>query len=161
MCAASARPCACTWECGSPLEPRRKLACTRSVDCFPLRLKAGTATVSLMDNYSASLDSIFHALADPTRRAIVQRLGRGPATVTELAQPFAMALPSLMKHVGVLEETGLVRSKKTGRVRTCVLQHKKLAAVEIWLGEQRAVWRARHGNLDELLAKLNGEDDEN
>jgi DNA-binding transcriptional ArsR family regulator len=113
-----------------------------------------------MDNYGASLDSIFHALADPTRRAIVQRLGRGPATVTELAQPFAMALPSLMKHVGVLEGTGLIRSKKTGRVRTCVLERKKLAAVELWLGEQRAVWRARYGNLDELLAKLNGEDDE-
>lgn len=113
-----------------------------------------------MDNNGASLDSIFHALADPTRRAIVQRLGRGPATVTELAQPFAMALPSLMKHVGVLEETGLIRSKKTGRVRTCVLQHDKLAAVERWLGQQRAVWQARYGNLDELLQQLNGEDDE-
>jgi len=114
-----------------------------------------------MDNNGASLDSIFHALADPTRRAIVQRLGRGPATVTELAQPFAMALPSLMKHVGVLEETGLIRSKKTGRVRTWVLERQKLAAVELWLGEQRAVWQARYGNLDELLQKLNGEDDEN
>ncbi len=134
---------------------------TRSIHCFPLRLNAGAAKVSLMDNYGASLDSIFHALADPTRRAIVQRLGRGPATVTELAQPFAMALPSLMKHVGVLEETGLIRSTKTGRVRTCVLERKKLATVELWLGEQRAVWQARYGNLDELLTKLNGEDDEN
>lgn len=113
-----------------------------------------------MDNYGASLDSIFHALADPTRRAIVQRLGRGPATVTELAQPFAMALPSLMKHVGVLEETGLIRSKKTGRVRTCVLQQDKLGAVERWLGQQRAVWQARYGNLDALLEQLDGEDDE-
>ena len=133
----------------------------RLVNCFRLRLKSDADKVSQMDNYCASLDSIFHALADPTRRAIVQRLGRGPATVTELAEPFAMALPSLMKHVGVLEDAGLVRSKKTGRVRTCVLQRKKLAAVEIWLDEQRAVWRARYGNLDELLAKLNGEDDEN
>jgi DNA-binding transcriptional ArsR family regulator len=114
-----------------------------------------------MANYEASLDSIFHALADPTRRAIVQRLGSGPATVTELAQPFAMALPSLMKHVGVLEETGLIRSKKTGRVRTCALERNKLAAVESWLGQQQAVWQARYGNLDELLEKLNGEDDEN
>lgn len=113
-----------------------------------------------MDNYGASLDSIFHALADPTRRAIVQRLGEGPATVTELAQPFAMALPSLMKHVGVLEETGLIRSTKTGRVRTCVLQRENLAAVERWLGEQRAVWQARYGNLDVLLEQLKGEDDE-
>ncbi|MFG6487542.1 ArsR/SmtB family transcription factor [Roseateles sp. BYS78W] len=114
-----------------------------------------------MDNYSASLDSIFRALADPTRRAIVERLGRGPATVTELAQPFAMALPSLMKHVGVLEETGLIRSEKAGRVRTCVLQRQRLGAVEQWLGEQRAIWQARYGNLDELLVKLKGEDDEN
>lgn len=114
-----------------------------------------------MDNYPTSLDSIFHALADPTRRAIVQRLGSGSATVTELAQPFAMALPSLMKHLGVLEETGLIRSRKTGRVRICVLERQKLASVELWLGEQRAVWRARYGNLDELLVKLNGEDDEN
>jgi DNA-binding transcriptional ArsR family regulator len=124
-------------------------------------MNGGAATLSQMDNYSGSLDSIFHALADPTRRAIVQRLGRGPATVTELAQPFAMALPSLMKHVGVLEETGLIRSKKTGRVRTCVLERKKLAAVELWLGKQRAVWQARYENLDELLVKLNGEDDAN
>ena len=113
-----------------------------------------------MDNYGDSLDSIFHALADPTRRAIVQRLGRGPATVTELAQPFDMALPSLMKHVGVLEATGLIRSKKAGRVRTCTLERKSLGAVELWLGEQRAVWQARYGNLDVLLARLNGEDDE-
>jgi DNA-binding transcriptional ArsR family regulator len=113
-----------------------------------------------MDNYGASLDSIFHALADPTRRAIVQRLGSGPATVTELAQPFSMALPSLMKHVGVLEETGLIRSTKTGRVRTCVLEHGRLAAVERWLGEQRAAWQSRYGNLDVLLEQLNGEDDE-
>jgi len=114
-----------------------------------------------MDNYCASLDSIFHALADPTRRAIVQRLGKGSATVTELAQPFAMALPSLMKHVGVLEAAGLLRSEKTGRVRTCMLEREELAAVERWLGEQRAVWQARYGNLDALLEQLNGEDDEN
>ena len=113
-----------------------------------------------MDNYRGSLDSIFHALADPTRRAIVQRLGEGPATVKELAQPFAMALPSLMKHVGVLEETGLIRSEKTGRVRTCTLERKALGAVELWLQEQRAVWQARYGNLDVLLAKLNGANDE-
>jgi len=114
-----------------------------------------------MDNYCASLDSIFHALADPTRRAIVQRLGKGSATVTELAQPFAMALPSLMKHVGVLEAAGLLRSEKTGRVRTCMLEREELAAVERWLGEQRAVWQARYDNLDALLEQLNGEDDEN
>lgn len=126
----------------------------------PLQSGAAPAIVSHMDNYGASLDLIFHALADPTRRAIVQRLGKGPATVTELAQPFAMALPSLMKHVGVLEVAGLLRSEKTGRVRTCVLERRQLAAVDRWLGEQRAVWQARYGNLDALLEQLNGEDDE-
>jgi len=126
----------------------------------PLRTVAASVIVSHMDNYGASLDSIFHALADPTRRAIVERLGVGPATVTELAQPFAMALPSLMKHVGVLEQAGLLRSEKTGRVRTCVLERRKLAAVDRWLGEQRAVWQARYGNLDALLEQLSGEDDE-
>lgn len=113
-----------------------------------------------MDNNSAALDAIFHALSDPTRRAVVQRLGRGPAPVSELARPFAMALPSFMKHVGILEETGLIRSTKVGRVRTCALERKNLAAVELWLGEQRAIWQSRYANLDGLLARLNGEDDE-
>ncbi len=113
-----------------------------------------------MDNNSDPLDSIFHALADPTRRAVVQRLGRGPAAVSELARPFDMALPSFMKHVGILEETGLIRSRKVGRIRTCELEHRNLAAVEVWLGEQRAIWKSRYQNLDGLLAQLNGETDE-
>jgi len=113
-----------------------------------------------MANYSAGLDSVFHALADPTRRAVIQRLGQGPATVSELAEPFAMALPSFMKHVGVLEEAGLIRSRKLGRVRTCVLERRKLAAAERWFGEQRAIWEDRYQNLDNLLEKLSGEDRE-
>jgi DNA-binding transcriptional ArsR family regulator len=113
-----------------------------------------------MDNNSASLDAIFHALADPTRRAVVQRLGRGPAAVSDLARPFSMALPSFMKHVGILEATGLIRSTKVGRIRTCELERKNLAAVEAWLGEQRAIWTSRYTNLDGLLARLNGEDDD-
>ena len=79
-----------------------------------------------MDNNAIALDAIFHALADPTRRAVIQRLGEGPATVSELAEPFDMALPSFMKHVRVLEGTGLVRSRKLGRIRTCVLDRENL-----------------------------------
>lgn len=111
-----------------------------------------------MANYSVALDSVFHALADPTRRAVIQRLSRGPATVSELAEPFDMALPSFMKHVGVLEGTGLIRSKKSGRIRTCMLERKRLAAAERWFEEQRAIWTSRYRNLDNLLERLSGED---
>ena len=111
-----------------------------------------------MANNSTALDSIFQALADPTRRAVIQRLSRGPATVGELAEPFDMALPSFMKHMGILERTGLVRSRKRGRIRTCTLQQKSLAAAERWFANQRAMWASRYQNLDSLLESLNGED---
>jgi len=109
-----------------------------------------------MENYQTALDSRFHALADPTRRAVVQRLGKGAATVSELAMPFDMALPSFMKHISVLEAAGLIASKKIGRVRTCRLRSEKLAAVEKWLGDQRAIWESRYNNLDSLLAETKG-----
>jgi DNA-binding transcriptional ArsR family regulator len=110
-----------------------------------------------MGNNHAALDTIFHALADSTRRAVIQRLGRGPATVSELAEPFDMALPSFVKHIAVLEASGLIGSKKVGRVRTCMLKPRKLAAAEQWFGEQRALWERRYNNLDNLLSGLNGE----
>lgn len=113
-----------------------------------------------MDNYGANLDSVFHALADPTRRAVIQRLGAGAATVSELAEPFDMALPSFMKHIGVLETSGLILSKKIGRVRTCTLEQKRLAAAERWFNEQHALWKSRYQNLDNLLETLNGTDNE-
>lgn len=113
-----------------------------------------------MGNYNTALDSVFHALADPTRRAVVQRLGRGPATVSELADPFDMGLPSFMKHIGVLEAAGLVVSEKTGRVRTCSLRPETLAAAEVWFDEQRVLWQSRFGNLDTLLDNLKGKRDE-
>jgi DNA-binding transcriptional ArsR family regulator len=110
-----------------------------------------------MDNHQTALDSVFHALADPTRRAVVQRLGKGAAAVSELARPFEMALPSFMKHIGVLEASGLIVSSKTGRVRTCELEPKKLAAVEKWFEQQRSIWQSRYENLDTLLSETNGE----
>ena len=83
------------------------------------------------------LTRVFHALTDPTRRAVLEQLTRGPAAVSELAQPFRMALPSFVQHLGVLEECGLVRSKKQGRVRTYTLASQPLKAAEDWLSAQR------------------------
>jgi len=105
-----------------------------------------------------TLDSVFRALGDPTRRAVVQRLGRGPATVSELAEPFGIGLPTFMKHMGVLESSGLIRTRKSGRIRTCMLERRKLAAAERWFDEQRAVWASRYQNLDNLLETLSKED---
>jgi DNA-binding transcriptional ArsR family regulator len=113
-----------------------------------------------MANNHASLDTAFHALADPTRRAVVQRLGHGSASVSDLARPFHMALPSFMKHLGILEASGLIASRKIGRVRTCALEPQRLAAVEKWFGEQRALWESRYQNLDKLLAAMDGEENE-
>jgi DNA-binding transcriptional ArsR family regulator len=100
------------------------------------------------------LTSVFHALTDPTRRAVLERLTRGPAAVSELAQPFKMALPSFVQHLGVLEGCGLVRSKKQGRVRTYTLVPQPLAAAEHWLSAQRAVWERRLDSLDSFLKTL-------
>jgi DNA-binding transcriptional ArsR family regulator len=105
-----------------------------------------------------TLDSVFRALGDPTRRAVVQRLGRGPATVSELAEPFGIGLPTFMKHMGVLESSGLIRTRKSGRIRTCMLERRKLAAAERWFDEQRAMWASRYQNLDNLLETLSKED---
>ena len=107
-----------------------------------------------MANLSSHLDHVFGALADPTRRAILARLGEGEASVGELARPFAMALPSLMKHIRVLEAGGLVQSRKTGRVRTCRLKPAAMTDAEGWLVEQRAVWEARLDRLEAYVKTL-------
>lgn len=101
-----------------------------------------------------ALDQVFHALADPTRRAVVERLGRGPQTVSELAEPFGMALPSFLQHVRTLERAGLIRSTKRGRVRLCELAPATLDRVERWLSRQRAVWERRLDQLDATLYQL-------
>jgi len=107
-----------------------------------------------MANNSAQLDQVFGALADPTRRAIVVRLSEGETTVGELARPFDMALPSLMKHIRVLETSGLVESEKSGRVRTCRLRPETMAGAEDWLMQQRAIWEARLDRLDAYMMNL-------
>jgi DNA-binding transcriptional ArsR family regulator len=101
-----------------------------------------------MDQYSHQLDGMFQALADPTRRAVLARLGRGPASISELAKPFDMALPSFMKHIRLLEGSGWIATRKRGRVRSCAIEKKALAAVDGWLAKQRALWEARFDRLD-------------
>ncbi|NOU31958.1 MAG: helix-turn-helix transcriptional regulator [Polyangiaceae bacterium] len=107
-----------------------------------------------MPSQSPNLDRVFQALADPTRRAVLARLSRGPSAVSELAAPFEMALPSFLQHLGVLESCGLVRSKKEGRVRTYKLTPRPLDAAEGWLAGQRAVWDRRLNQLDAYLVEL-------
>jgi DNA-binding transcriptional ArsR family regulator len=104
-----------------------------------------------MEQYSAQLDGIFQALADPTRRAVLGRLGKGPASISDLAKPFDMALPSFMKHIHFLEDSGLIRTRKEGRVRTCMIKKRPFAAVETWLSAQRAVWEARTDRLEQFV----------
>ena len=106
-----------------------------------------------MPNQS-QLDQVFRALADPTRRAVLERLGSGPAPMTELARPFGMALPSFSQHLDVLEDCGLVRSTKVGRVRTYKLAPKKLKAAESWLAKQRTLWEKRLDQLDDYLRQM-------
>jgi len=110
-----------------------------------------------MANHAAQLTDVFYALADPTRRAIVGALGRGPASVSALAAPFAMALPSLMKHLSVLERSGVIRSNKVGRVRTCELRPKALSQAEQWLTEQRALWESRSDRMAAFAEQLHQE----
>jgi DNA-binding transcriptional ArsR family regulator len=104
-----------------------------------------------MAKFSTDLDRAFSALADPTRRAIVARLCQGPRSVSELSGPFEMALPSLLKHVRVLERSGLVSTEKIGRVRTCRIQAKALQAVETWIEQHICAWKER---LDRLEAQV-------
>lgn len=105
-----------------------------------------------MAQYSAVLDGVFVALADPTRRAVLRRLGHRPASVGELAGEAPMTLPSFMKHVRVLESNGLIRTVKSGRVRTCELNRERFALVEDWLAEQRSIWTDRTDRLERFVS---------
>jgi DNA-binding transcriptional ArsR family regulator len=112
-----------------------------------------------MLNQSTDLDRLFHALAAPARRAMVERLSRGPAPVSELARPLPMSLPAAMQHLGVLEAAGLVRSEKIGRVRTCAIEPRALSQAETWINARRIEWEHRLDHLGEYLKTLeNGGD---
>ncbi|BAU85586.1 arsR family transcriptional regulator [Streptomyces laurentii] len=106
-----------------------------------------------MLNHEERLDAVFRALGDPTRRALVERLVRGPASVSELAAPLPMSLAAVVQHIQVLEAAGIVRSEKTGRVRTCRIEPEALRFAEGWLGSQRTAWETRLDRLGDLLAE--------
>jgi DNA-binding transcriptional ArsR family regulator len=112
-----------------------------------------------MLNQSAALDLMFQALADPSRRVMVDRLTRGPASVSELASPLAMSLPAVVQHLQVLEASGLVRSEKAGRVRTCRIDSKALRSAEQWIAERRTTWERRLDRLGDYLAAHKDEPD--
>jgi DNA-binding transcriptional ArsR family regulator len=106
-----------------------------------------------MLNHHPSLDRVFHALADPTRRAIVERLSRSDASVSELAKPLEMSLAAVVQHIQVLEDSGVIRTEKRGRVRTCRIEPKALDAAERWIGQRRSFWERQFDRLGDLLAE--------
>lgn len=107
-----------------------------------------------MAKYEPDLSLLFHALADPTRRSILTRLAEAPAPVTELARPTGLRLPTVMRHLSVLEEAGLIATSKDGRVRSCAIVPEALVPVRTWIDEQRAIWEARLDRLDDYVTKL-------
>jgi DNA-binding transcriptional ArsR family regulator len=104
-----------------------------------------------MLNYSEQLDVVFQALSDPTRRYMVEQLSRAPASVSELARPLPVSLPAVVQHLQVLEASGLVRSEKVGRVRTCRIDPDVLTAAQSWIDRQKAIWEQRFDRLEEFL----------
>ncbi len=106
-----------------------------------------------MLNNVGAVDRVFHALAEPMRRALVERLSAGPMSVSELAQPFEVTLAAVVQHLQVLEDSGIVRSEKVGRVRTCSLDPQGLRVAERWIAERRGLWERRLDRLGELLAE--------
>ena len=104
-----------------------------------------------MAQYLSSLDDVFAALADPTRRTVVRTLGRGPASVGALARSASMTLPSFVKHIHTLERCGLIHTEKSGRVRTCILNRRRLSVVDGWLANQRAVWDRHTDRLEQFV----------
>jgi DNA-binding transcriptional ArsR family regulator len=111
-------------------------------------------------NEMPGLDRLFHALADPARRAMVERLSRGPLSVSDLALPLPMSLPAAMQHLQVLETAGLVRSAKVGRVRTCAIEPAALGRAEQWINARRLEWERRLYRLGEYLETMNGKGDD-
>ena len=102
---------------------------------------------------NAAVDRVFHALAEPTRRAIVEQLSGGPRSVSELAKPFDMTLAAIVQHLQVLEESGVIKSEKVGRVRTCRIEPTGLAVASKWIADRRALWERRLDRLGDILAE--------
>jgi DNA-binding transcriptional ArsR family regulator len=113
-----------------------------------------------MLNQQPSLDLMFQALSDPTRRGMVERLARGPASVSELARPFAMSLPAVVQHLAVLEGAGIVRTQKVGRVRTCTIEAGALSRAEQWIHQRRTEWERRFDRLADYLEASQDEDED-
>ncbi|MDF1608182.1 metalloregulator ArsR/SmtB family transcription factor [Hoeflea sp. YIM 152468] len=107
-----------------------------------------------MAKHDPDLSPLFHALADPTRRSMLTRLAAGPAPVTELASPTGLALPTVMRHLSVLEVAGLIATSKDGRVRTCAIVPEALAPMQSWLDEQRLIWESRLDRLDDYVKTI-------
>lgn len=112
-----------------------------------------------MTKHDPDLSRLFHALADPTRRSILTRLAETPGRITDLAGPTGLRLPTVMRHLSVLEEAGLISTSKAGRVRTCALVPEGLEPVRTWLDEQRAIWEARLDRLDAFVMQMMKERD--
>jgi DNA-binding transcriptional ArsR family regulator len=104
------------------------------------------------------LDLIFQALADPSRRSMLERLSRGPASVSQLAEPFAMSLPAVVQHIQVLEASGLVKTQKIGRVRSCTLDASAMSQAERWINDRRIQWERRLDRLGDFLEQTKDED---
>ena len=111
-----------------------------------------------MVNQVAELDRVFHALADPGRRLMIDRLSRGPASVSELGKPLSMSLAAVVQHVQVLEASGLVKSQKIGRTRNCSINPAALRSAESWISERRNLWERRLDHLGDYLADPAGQD---
>ncbi len=125
------------------------------LDLISIDLNIFYRIVRHVPNQRASqLNRVFHGLADPTRRAVLEQLSSGPTAVSQLAEPFRMSLPSFLQHLDVLESCGLVKSRKAGRVRTYQLTPQPLRVAEGWLGKQRAIWNHRLDQLDTYLKEL-------
>lgn len=115
--------------------------------------------LSHMTKHDSDLDTMFQALSDPTRRAVVSRLMEGPASVSTLAEPFDMALPTFLQHIARLEHSGLVRSEKRGRTRICHAEPAQLTPARDWIDEQRALWEARLDRLEAFVETLDPDSD--
>lgn len=135
---------------GSLRPHRPKLSCLTRYPCVPNDF----LIVSYMAKHDPDLSLLFHALADPTRRSMLTRLAVGPAAVTDLAAPTGLSLPTVMRHLSVLEQAGLIATSKGGRVRTCAIRAEAMEPARAWIDQQKAIWEARLDRLDALVISV-------